>query len=400
MKQLVVTGSFPFTSQTFVTREVASAFKADHDVYVLAPTTGDAMGEEFCARVGFPTTRVIYRNYLRYPVVSADLRRFTPRISEAAMREVYGFVLAERRKSFFCDLIKDPRIRDADLIHAHFAGWGYMVAVPLARILGIPVTVSAHEMDIPDIEPRTLRYVQRHADLVTIASTVHRQRWVKLTGSEERLCILYHGVDLGEFDLREKPFRTPSERIRLVSVARLVPHKRIADGIEAVSRLLKRGVNVEYRIISDGPERAKLEGLRSELQLDDRVQFLGFLSRSELIAELLASDVLLHPSEAEGFGVAVIEGMAAGLPVVVAKSDGVLDVVEHGRFGYLYEPGDVDALVEYVALLASDASKRKLFGSVARSTAETRFSWESHMIEMYRVWNQVLASRGRHTIRV
>ena len=54
MKQLVVAGSFPFTSQTFVTREVASTLKAGHDVHVLAPTTGDAMGEEFCARVGFP----------------------------------------------------------------------------------------------------------------------------------------------------------------------------------------------------------------------------------------------------------------------------------------------------------------------------------------------------------
>src|SRR5437867_9638387 len=53
MKQLVVTGSFPYTSQTFVTREVASTFKADHDVYVLAPTTGDPVGEEFCDRVGF-----------------------------------------------------------------------------------------------------------------------------------------------------------------------------------------------------------------------------------------------------------------------------------------------------------------------------------------------------------
>ena len=123
MRQLVVSGSFPFTSQTFVTREVASTLKAGHDVHVLAPTTGDAMGEEFCARVGFPTMRVIYRNYLRYPIVSADLHRFTPRVTEAAMREVYGFVLGERRKSYFCDLIKDPRIRSADLIHAHFVGW-------------------------------------------------------------------------------------------------------------------------------------------------------------------------------------------------------------------------------------------------------------------------------------
>ena len=152
MRQLVVSGSFPFTSQTFVTREVASTLKAGHDVHVLAPTTGDAMGEEFCARVGFPKARVIYKNHSRCPIFSADLNRFRTKVTDAAMREVYGFVLGERRKSFFCDLIKDPRVRSADLIHAHFMGWGYMVAVPLARILGIPVTVTAHEVELPDVD--------------------------------------------------------------------------------------------------------------------------------------------------------------------------------------------------------------------------------------------------------
>jgi len=398
MRQLVVTGSFPFTSQTFVTREVASTLNAGHDVHVLAPTTGDAMGEEFCARVGFPKTRAIYQNYLRYPIVTGDLNRFTPKVAEAAMREVYGFMLGERRKSYFCKLIKDPRIRGADLIHAHFVGWGYMVAVPLARILGIPVTVTAHEVELPDIEPITLRYVQRHADFITIVSSEYKRYWVNLTGSEEKLRVVHNGVDLSEFDSQAISQRAPSGRIRLISVARLVPHKRVADGIKAVDQLSRRGIDVEYRIVSDGPERARLEALRNELKLENRVHFLGFLPRSELIAELVASDVLVHPSEAEGFGIAVIEGMAAGLPVIVARSGGVQDIVEHGSFGYLYEPGDIDALVEYVAQLAGDASKRQSFGRLARSAAETRFSWEKHMTEMYRVWDQVLASHRREPI--
>jgi colanic acid/amylovoran biosynthesis glycosyltransferase len=395
VRQVVVSGSFPFTSQTFVTREVASTLKMGHDVHVLAPTTGDAMGEEFCAAVGFPKTRVIYRNYMRYPMLSADLHRFTPRIIEAARREVYGFTLGERRKSYFCDLIKDPRIHGADLIHAHFMGWGYMVAVPLARILGIPVTVAAHEVELPDVNPEHLRYVQRHADLITVDSSEYGRHWTKLTGSEDKLHLVHQGVDLTEFG--EISNRTSSGCIRLVSIARLVPHKRVADGIQAVRQLLDRGIEVEYDIVSDGPDRAKLEALRGELRLNERVHFHGFLPRADVIAKLAASDVLLHPSEAEGFGIAVIEGMAAGLPVVVARSGGVQDIVEHGRFGYLYEPGDIDALVEHVAQLATDASKRDLFGRLARSTAETRFSWEKHMTEMYQVWDRVLASHRRDT---
>ena len=366
-----------------------------HDVHVLAPTTGDAMGEEFCTKVGFPTTRIIYRNYMRYPMFSSNLRRFTPKLTEAAMREVYGFVLGERRKSYFCDLIKDPRIHGADLIHAHFVGWGYMVAVPLARILGIPVTVTAHEVELRDIEPGTLRYIQQHADFIAMVSSEYRQHWVNLTGSEEKLHVVHHGVDLNEFELHEVSRRSPSGRLRLVSIARLVPHKRVADGIRAVRRLLDRGVDTEYRIIGDGPERAKLEALSSELQLNDRVHFLRFPPRAKLVEEIVASDILVHPSEAESFGIAVIEGMAAGLPVVVARSGGVLDIVEHGRFGYLYEAGDIDALADYVAELAGDPAKRQLFGKVARNVAEARFSWGNHMAEMCRAWDQVLARRQR-----
>jgi glycosyltransferase involved in cell wall biosynthesis len=395
MKQLVVTGSFPYTSQTFVTREVASTLKAGHDVHVLAPTTGDAMGEEFCARVGFPIERVIYKNHSRARVLSVDFNRFTTKVADAAMRKVYGFMLGERRKSYFCELIKDPRVRNADLIHAHFVGWGYLVAVPLARILDIPVTVTAHEVELPDVEPETLRYVQRHADFITIVSSEYLRHWVHLTGSKEKLRVVHNGVDLGEFELRAIAQRSRSERVRIVSVARLVPHKRVADGIKAMRQLLDRGIDAEYRIVSDGPQRERLEALRSELGLNDRVHFLGFLPRAALVSELVAADVLLHPSEAEGFGIAVVEGMAAELPVVVAASGGVKDIVEHGSFGYLYEPGNIGALTEYLAALASDPAKRRLFGSAARAAAESRFSWEGHMTAMFAVWEQALASNRR-----
>jgi glycosyltransferase involved in cell wall biosynthesis len=400
MKQLVVSGSFPYTTHTFVTREVGSTHKANHDVHVLAPTTGDAAGEEFCARVGFPKTRVIYRNYLRCPMFSADLHRFTPRVTEAAMREIYGYVLGERRKSYFCELIKDPRIRDADLIHAHFVGWGYMVAIPLARILGIPVTVIAHEVELPDIKPETLRFVQRHADSIIVVSSEYKRHWVNLTGSEEKLHVVHNGVDLSEFELRATPPRTPPGRIRLVSVARLIPHKRIADGIQAVRRLVDRGIDAEYHIVGDGPERPALEALCGELHVEERVRLLGFSpTRSALIAELLAADVLIHPSEAEAFGVSPIEGMAAGLPGVVARSGGIKDIVDmHGCFGYLYEPGDVDTLVDYVAQLANDPAKRELFGKAARTAAETRFSWENRMSELFRVWDQVRATHRREKV--
>jgi glycosyltransferase involved in cell wall biosynthesis len=213
-----------------------------------------------------------------------------------------------------------------------------------------------------------------------------------LTGSDEKLRLVHNGVDLEEFSV-EKPVRNLNGPIRLVSVARLVPHKRVADGISAVARLLKRGITAEYCVIGEGPERERLEALRRELDLEPRVRFLGFPSRTDLIAELVSSDILLHPSERESFGVAVVEGMAAGLPVVVAQSEGVQDIVEHGRIGFLYKPGDIDSLVEYIYQIAIDIAKRQAFGATARRTVEDRFSWTYHMAQMYQLWDEVLGAR-------
>jgi glycosyltransferase involved in cell wall biosynthesis len=176
-----------------------------------------------------------------------------------------------------------------------------------------------------------------------------------------------------------------------------VPHKRIADGIKAVRRLVDEGIDVEYAVISDGPERPALESLRADLDLTDRVRLCGFLPRKKVVEELLHADILVHPSEAEGFGVAVTEGMAAGLPTVVARSGGVLDIVAHGRSGYLYEPGDLNSLVGHIASLAKNKDMRLAFGRVGREIAEAQFSWEHHMKEMCRAWQDALREpAGRH----
>ena len=397
MKQLVVAPSFPFSSHTFVTREVASSLHSGDDVWVLAPSTGDAMGEEFCSQVGFPRDRVIYLNYLRCRPFSLDLTRFSRSIAKAAMPEVYGRVLGEQRKTFFARLLRDERLRNIDLIHAHFIGWGYRVAVPLATLMGVPVTVTAHEVELPDLAPADLRYVQENAQVITVVSSEYLKHWVKLTGSEDRLRVVHNGVDLSEFgELHERP-ELDGRRVRLVSVSRLVPHKRIADGIKAVRRLVDEGIDVEYAVISDGPERPALEALRADLDLTDRVRLCGFLPRKKVVEELLHADILVHPSEAEGFGVAVTEGMAAGLPTVVARSGGVLDIVAHGRSGYLYEPGDLNSLVGHIASLAKNKDMRLAFGRVGREIAEAQFSWEHHMKEMCRAWQDALREpAGRH----
>jgi glycosyltransferase involved in cell wall biosynthesis len=392
MKQLVVTASFPFTSQTFVMREVASAFLEGDDVHVLAPTTGDAVGAQHCVALGFPADRAIYLNYAECPPFSLHPLRFTRRVAHAARRSVYGRLLAERRKSFFAKLLRDPRVRGAEMIHAHFVSWSYRVAVPLAKLLQVPLTITAHDVELlPQMDTSILREVQEAADVLTVVSSEYRRYWVERTGDDAKLRVVHNGVDLSEFERAVPPVRSGS-RLRLITVSRLAPHKRIADGLHALRAVVDRGVDAEYTVVGDGPERPALEALRDELGLTDRVNLLGFVPRARVVDELASSDILVHPSEAEGFGVAVTEGMAARLPVVVARSGGVLDIVEHGRFGFLYEPGDLEALAGRLVELARDGGKRSAFGRVAREVVAARFSWEKHMVEIRRAWSDALAA--------
>lgn len=248
---------------------------------------------------------------------------------------------------------------------------------------------------MPELPAENLRYVQQSAQVITVVSSAYLRYWVNMTGSDQRLRVVHNAVEVEEFGT--PPTRAPlrGRPLRLVSVARLVPHKRIADGIKATRALADRGADVEYAVVGDGPERGEREALVKELGLEQRVRLHGALV-SEGIRSLLAqADILIHPSEVESFGIAVVEGMAAGLPVVVARTGGALDIVEHGRCGYLYAPGDVDALVDYVSTLRSDDRKREAFGRAGRAIVEQRFSWGQHMSQIYRAWHDAQSAMPR-----
>ncbi len=393
MKQLVVAPSFPFSTHTFVTREVASSAVAGHSVTVLAPTYGDAEGQVLADSLGIDLNEVIYLDAVRCPIWAPGLNRYSRTVGEAAMRSHFGRLLAERRKTFFARLLRMPRIREVELIHAHFMGWAFEVAVPLARILGVPVTVTAHNFDLPTRRIDELRFLQHYCARVVLVSRAYERIWAERTGSTERLTVVPNGIDLTEFP-SEPQAGTRPDRLRIISVSRLVVGKRIADAVRALARLRQQGIEFEYVGIGEGPELASLTTLVNELGLAERVSLRGAVAHEQVVRELRCSDILLHPSEWESFGIAVAEGMAAQLPVVAARSPGPGDTVEHGVTGFLYEPGDVEALASYLHRLSIDPELRRRFGERGRARIAESFSWETHMRGMFGVWNTALGRSG------
>lgn len=155
----------------------------------------------------------------------------------------------------------------------------------------------------------------------------------------------------------------------------------------------ERAVVVGAPLFGTDDYASSLHDLADRLGIADRVEFRGF--RDDVPAELGRLDVLVHASvEPEPFGQVVVEGMAAGLPVVAAAPGGPAEIVEHGETGLLYPMGDRDALAQALRRLAGDPELRARLGDAGRRAA-ARYAPEPVAAEVRALYAAVLGRRGR-----
>jgi glycosyltransferase involved in cell wall biosynthesis len=141
-------------------------------------------------------------------------------------------------------------------------------------------------------------------------------------------------------------------------------------------------------MIGDGPDRARAEATARELGLENRVHCLKAIGDVE--AWYGAADVLLHPSEMESFGLAPLEAMACGVPVLAYRVGGLPEVVDDGRSGYLLEVGDVAGMAGRALELLTDARRWGAFSRRARESAARRFGRDRIVDRYERYFLEVL----------
>lgn len=176
-------------------------------------------------------------------------------------------------------------------------------------------------------------------------------------------------------------------------VGRFVPVKDLPMLVNAFALVRRRIPAAWLLMVGDGPERARVAALCGLLGVGDRVVFTGW--RHDMAAVYGALDIGVLASRQEGTPLALIEAMAAGRPVVSTAAGGVADVVAHGRTGLLVPPGNVAAMAEAMALLASDAALRARFGADARREIDERFGVDRAVTAMVSLYSSLLpALRG------
>jgi glycosyltransferase involved in cell wall biosynthesis len=180
--------------------------------------------------------------------------------------------------------------------------------------------------------------------------------------------------------------------VRLVSVSNLHEGKGIDLTLIALARLQSEGIsNWTYRVIGDGRERSALLRLTSELELTERVRFIGAVRHAEIFSQLASDDVFVLPSYREAFGIAYLEAMAAGLLTIGVMGEGPSQFIRNGENGVLVRPRDVEALVVALRnILIGDHNRWREIALEGQRTVQDFYTWDKHAKQLVEVYGHVI----------
>jgi N-acetyl-alpha-D-glucosaminyl L-malate synthase BshA len=182
-------------------------------------------------------------------------------------------------------------------------------------------------------------------------------------------------------------FAKPGEKI-LIHMSNFRPVKRVLDVVRIFERV-NREVPSVLLMVGEGPERSSAQALARRLGIAPRVHFLGTQESIEEIAGM--GHVLLLPSELESFGLAALEAMACGVPVVGSDQGGLPEVVQHTETGFLLPVGDVEGMAARTIEILKDDVRRRALGEAGRRRAESLFSADRIVSRYERYYEKVLA---------
>jgi glycogen(starch) synthase len=180
--------------------------------------------------------------------------------------------------------------------------------------------------------------------------------------------------------------RVPRAGLRILAVSRLIARKGLDTLIAALGRSGSEELSLD--IAGDGPDGAALLALAHACGVADRVRFLGFVDRAGLAALYAEADIFVLASLAESCSMALLEAMAAGLPVITTNVGGTVELVQHGTNGLLFKAEDVDELTVALRALAEDPAQRLRFAAANRALTRERFSWRAVALRYEAIFQQ------------
>lgn len=262
--------------------------------------------------------------------------------------------------------------QDITVVHACDL-YANVFALPAAAWAGVKVRIGSRRELNPDkstgqIALQRLAYACAHCVLANSHAAATRLGQERVP--PERIAVIPNGIDLTRFS---QPARASDGRT-LIVVANLRREKGHRTLLQALARAITTYPDLRATFVGEGPERAALTALASELGVAHAVDFLGH--REDVSALLSAATISVVPSTSEAFPNAAVEAMAAGLPVVASAVGGLPELIRHDHNGWLVPPADPHALAAALTTLLADGRLRSRLAAAARVDVFNRYSFE------------------------
>ncbi len=255
-----------------------------------------------------------------------------------------------------------------------------------AKKNGIPLILSTERTYYPEsavkhcvlkmLDVWSNRRLREGADILTAHCEAARKFMIKELDVKREIKVIHVGVDTGLF----KPLQSGNKYMRggdlkILTVARLHRYKGLDYLIRSMEIVCRKNPGTKLYILGKGHEEKKLRKM-AELSGSNNVEFIEEVIPNHMMPHLYAEcDIYVQPSIIEPYGIAVLEAMSCGKPVIGTKVGGMLDTIDNERTGFLVEPGNAKALAEAIMRM-HDAGMRKKMGEEARRRAVEFFDWE------------------------
>lgn len=374
---------FPSLSQTFVLNQCVGLLSLGVDLTVFADgadatglTQPDVVGSGLPARTRHvPTPAAWWRRPFPALRLLTEGAPLTLAQKMALLDPRRGGREALSGRLLFSG-VSVAREHPPDVLHAHFGPVGAMVeSLRAVGVVDAPLVTTFYGYDVARTPSARYARLFQNGDLLLVLSEAMRARLAAMGAPADRTHVHPLGVDLARFAPATGAARGAGRELHVLSIARLVPKKGMADAMRAVTLARATVPGLRYTIVGDGPLRAGLEALAESLGIAGVVHFAGWKAQPDVLAIARTAHVLLAPSvtasdgDAEGTPVAILEAQALALPVVATRHAGIPEVVRDGESAILVEEHAVDALAAALQAVADPTAARRM-GEAGRAFVE------------------------------
>lgn len=287
-------------------------------------------------------------------------------------------------------IVEVARFENLDVVHAHYAiphaTSAYLARQILGGALKVITTLHGTDITLVGLEPSFLpvmKFSIEQSDGVTAVSRFLKEKTLTNYGIDKDIRVIPNFVDTEKYQrvgcqqVRAR-FAQPQEKI-LVHISNFRAVKRVADVIRIFDEVQKK-LPAKLILVGDGPDRSACEHLVRELGIQEGVRFLG--KQQELVQILSSADLMLMPSQSESFGLAALEAMACGVPIISSSVGGLPELQVHGQTGYIAEIGDIPRMARYAIELLGNDARMAMFREACRARAVDHFDLKK-IVAMY-----------------